>query len=65
MSAEQSTQEPLYVIAWRSTITGKSGHGTARFTFKEAQEVIREIEKQSDKPIEYRPMLASEITEIA
>lgn len=37
---------PLYRIAWKSKITGFSGHGTATFSYDVAKEQCEDMDKE-------------------
>lgn len=36
----------MYVIAWKSKITGKTGQGTAKFSKAEADRIVEEANRQ-------------------
>jgi len=38
----------MYRIAWRSKITGFTGHGEYTLSFKDGQNLIRELDEEYD-----------------
>jgi len=47
---------PKYRIAWLVPSTGATGHGTALFTFGQALDICRELDRQQ-KDIKHSPEL--------